>query len=102
MTDYKKAILKIADQITDVQQLEDFIKTYGLEDDVELEKKYWELLYCDIPHAEERLSPTCLLQGDEAEDITDQDLVEAEKAQRYLMLFIHFIVNNDILVSTPD
>ena len=53
MTDYKKAILKIADQITDVQQLEDFIKTYGLEDDAELEKKYWELLYPSYRRASE-------------------------------------------------
>ena len=32
----------------------------------------------DIPDAEERLSPTSLLQGDETNNITDTELVEAE------------------------
>ena len=40
-------------------------------------------------------------QMEAASDVTDIELVEAEKAQRYLMLFIHFNVNNDILISTP-
>ena len=40
-------------------------------------------------------------QMEAASDVTDIELVEAEKAQRYLMLFIHFNINNDILISTP-
>ena len=61
-----------------------------------------------MPNGELLLEPTELLDGhwsdqmETASDVTDIELVEAEKAQRYLMLFIHFNVNNDIFVSTPE
>ena len=67
----------------------------------------WRELEEAMPNGELLLEPTDLLDGhwpDQMEtpsDVTDIELVEAEKVQRYLMLFIRFNVNNDILISTP-
>ena len=84
MTDYHNVVMKIAESITSSDQLLKFMTQFGLSDDVQLQDRFMQLRWSEISEMEvtdRPLSPSTLLQGDENMDgeITDQELVEAEK-----------------------